>query len=120
MEVRVATQHVTHDGDHRFTIVLEENVLRHQIGGPAVLREQLEYLRAAMSLPSVTLGIIPFSADRSLLHPVEMFFMLDDARGNVELVSGWLRVTQPSEIEMYAQAFGRLAEMAVYGTRHGR
>ena len=90
-------------------------MLRHQIGGPAVLREQLEYLRAAMSLPSVTLGIIPFSADRSLLHPVEMFFLFDDERVDVELVSGWLRVTQPSEVEMYADAFRRLSEMAEYG-----
>jgi Domain of unknown function (DUF5753)/Helix-turn-helix domain len=115
VQVRVAKQHVTYEGDHQFTIVLEENVLRHQIGGPAVLREQLGHLRSAMSLPSVTLGIIPFSVDRSLLHPVEMFFMHDDAQVNVELVSGWLRVTQPSEVEMYAQAFARLAEMAVYG-----
>jgi transcriptional regulator with XRE-family HTH domain len=115
VEVRVAIQRVTREGDHRFTIVLEENVLRHQIGGPAVLREQLEYLRSAMSLPSVTVGIIPFSADRSVLHPVEMFFMHDDAQVNVELVSGWLRVTQPGEVEMYAGAFARLAEMAVYG-----
>ena len=115
VKVRVATQHVTYEGDHQFFIVLEESVLRHQIGGPAVLREQLEHLRASMSLPSVTLGIIPFSADRSLLHPVEMFFMHDDVQVNVELVSGWLRVTQPSEVEMYAEAFGRLAEMAVYG-----
>ena len=69
----------------------------------------------SMSLPSMTLGIIPFSADRSLLHPVEMFFMFDDAQVEVELVSGWLRVTQPSEVEMYADAFRRLSEMAVYG-----
>jgi len=116
VEVRVAKQHVTCEGDHQFTIVLEENVLRHRIGGPTVLREQLEYLRSAMSLPSVTLSIIPFSADRSLLHPVEMFFMHDDAQVNVELVSGWLRVTQPSEVEMYAQAFALLAEMAVHGS----
>ncbi len=115
VEVRVAKQHVTYEGDHQFTIVLEENVLRHQIGGPGVLREQLEHLRASMSLPSMTLGIIPFSADRSLLHPVEMFFMYDDVQVNVELVSGWLRVTQPSEVEMYAEAGGRLSEMAVYG-----
>ena len=113
--IRVAKQHVTYEGDHQFTIVLEENVLRHQIGGPAVLREQLQHLRASMSLASVTLGIIPFSADRSLLHPVEMFFMFDDAQVQVELVSGWLRVTQPSEVEMYADAFRRLSEMAVYG-----
>ena len=116
VEVRVATQHVTREGDHRFTIVLEENVLRHQIGGTAVLRGQLEYLRSAMSLPSVKLGIIPFSADRSALHPVEMFFMHDDAQVNIELVSGWLRVTQPGEVEMYAEAFARLAETAVYGS----
>lgn len=116
VQVRVATQHVIHEGDHQFTIVLEENVLRHQIGGAAVLREQLEHLRSAMSLPSVRLGIIPFSADRCVLHPVEMFFMHDDRQVNVELVSGWLRVTQPSEIAMYADAFARLSEMAVYGS----
>lgn len=116
VEVRVAKQHVIHEGDHQFAIVLEENVLRHQIGGPVVLRGQLEHLRNAMSLPSVTLGIIPFDADRSLLRPVEMFFLFDDTEVSVELVSGWLRVTQPSEIEMYAEAFRRLSEMAVYGT----
>ena len=115
VEVRVAKQHVTCEGDHQFTIVLEENVLRHQIGGADVLREQLQHLRSAMSLPSVTLGIIPFAADRALLRPVEMFFLFDDEQVDVELVSGWLRVTQPSEIQMYAEAFGRLAEMAVYG-----
>jgi transcriptional regulator with XRE-family HTH domain len=113
--VRVAKQHVTYEGDHQFFIVLEENVLRHQIGGPDALREQLEHLRASMSLPSMTLGIVPFSANRSLLHPVEMFFMFDNAQVQVELVSGWLRVTQPSEVEMYADAFRRLSEMAVYG-----
>jgi hypothetical protein len=96
--------------------VLEENVLRHQFGGAGVLRGQLEHLRAARSLPSLTLGVIPFSADRSLLCPVEMFFLHDDAQVNVELVSGWLRVTQPTEIGMYAEAFARLSEMAVYGS----
>jgi transcriptional regulator with XRE-family HTH domain len=116
VQVRVARQHVTYEGAHEFAIVLEETVLRHQIGGPAVLREQLEYLRTSMSLPSMTLGIIPFGADRSLLRPVEMFFLFDDKRADVELVSGWLRVTQPSEVEMYADAFRRLSEMALYGS----
>jgi hypothetical protein len=46
-----------------------------------------------------------------------MFFMHDSAQVNVELVSGWLRITQPGEVEMYAEAFTRLAEMAVYGKR---
>ena len=115
VEVRVAKQHVTCEGDRQFAIVLEENVLRHQIGGADVLRDQLRHLRSSMSLPSMTLGIIPLAADRSLLRPVEMFFLFDDEQVDVELVSGWLRVTQPSEIQMYAEAFARLAEIAVYG-----
>ena len=114
VEVRLARQHVTRDYARRFEVIVEENVLRHQIGGPAVLRDQLEHLRSAMSLPSVRLGVIPFSADRTPLHPVEMFFMHDDTQVNVELVSGWLRVTAPSEIALYADAFAKLAAMAVY------
>jgi hypothetical protein len=44
-----------------------------------------------------------------------MFFMYDDAEVQAELVSGWLRVTQPTEVEMYADVFTRLSRMAVYG-----
>ncbi|WP_211263963.1 hypothetical protein [Streptosporangium amethystogenes] len=33
----------------------------------------------------------------------------------MELVSVWLTVTQPREIEMYARVFAELAELAVYG-----
>jgi hypothetical protein len=36
---------------------------------------------------------------------------------NVELISGYLTVTQPGEIAMYAQMFARLAEIAIYGSR---
>ncbi len=114
VEVRLARQRVVYELDRGFSIVLEENVLRHQVGGPSVLREELEYLRSVMSVPSVRVGIIPFSADRSPVFPVEMFFMHDDVQVNVELVSGWLRVTQPSEIAMYAETFARFSGMAVY------
>jgi transcriptional regulator with XRE-family HTH domain len=113
--VRVARERVIREPDHEFAIILEENVLRHRIGGNGALREQLEHLRATMAVPSVQLGIIPFTADRSLLRPVEMFFMFDDTEVQAELVSGWLRVTQPTEIEMYGQAFTRMSQMAVYG-----
>lgn len=113
--VRMAREHVIYEPGHEFTVIVEENALRHRIGGSEAMGEQLEYLRAAMAVPSVRLGIIPFTADRSPLRPVEMFFMFDDTEVQVELVSGWLRVTQPSEIDMYLQAFTRLSQMAVYG-----
>jgi transcriptional regulator with XRE-family HTH domain len=113
--VRLARQEVIRQPGRKFEVLLEENALRHRIGGGSGLRQQLEHLRAAMAVPSVRLGIIPFTADRSPLRPVEMFFMYDDAEVQAELVSGWLRVTQPTEVEMYADVFTRLHRMAVYG-----
>jgi transcriptional regulator with XRE-family HTH domain len=113
--VRVAREHVIYEPGHEFAVLVEENVLRHRIGGNDALREQLGHLRAMMAVPSVQLGIIPFTADRSLLRPLEMFFMFDDTEVQVELVSGWLRVTQPTETGMYTEAFARLSQMAVYG-----
>jgi hypothetical protein len=115
VRVRIAKQHVTYEADRRFTILLEENALRHRIGGSDILRGQLRHLLAAASMPSVMLGIIPFLTDRSPLRPVEMFFLFDDAEVSVELVSGWLRMTEPTEVAMYADAFAKLAAMAVYG-----
>ncbi|HEV2371774.1 MAG TPA: DUF5753 domain-containing protein [Streptosporangiaceae bacterium] len=115
VRARVAKQFVTCDAERSFTILLEENALRHRIGGPDVLRDQLRHLLKTVSMPSVVLGIIPFDADRSPLRPVEMFFLFDDAEVSVELVSGWLRITEPTEVAMYADAFAKLADIAAYG-----
>jgi hypothetical protein len=117
VRVRVDKQHVVYEGDHRFAIVLEENVLRHPIGGAEVMAAQLGHLLVASGLPSVSLGIIPLGTDRSVIWPVEGFWMFDEEQVAVELVSGFLRVTQPSEIAMYADVFAALAKQAVYGAQ---
>ena len=49
-------------GNHRFALLVEESVLRYRIGSADVLAGQLGYLLEASELPSVSLGIIPFSA----------------------------------------------------------
>jgi transcriptional regulator with XRE-family HTH domain len=102
-------------GDHRYAIVLEEGTLYYQIGGPKVLAGQLRHLLSVAGLPSMSLGIIPQNVDRSVMWPVEMFFIFDDVQVNVELVSGFLTISQPREIAMYAKGFAQLAEAAVYG-----
>lgn len=113
--VRVAKQDVIHKPGRRFAVLLEEAALRYRIGGPAVLRAQLEHLLAVMDLPSVSIGIIPTDADRTVLRPVEMFFMFDDGQVAAEFVSGALSVTAPAEVRQYGEAFEMLAGMAVYG-----
>jgi transcriptional regulator with XRE-family HTH domain len=115
VQVRVDKQHVLHQGDHRFAIVLEESVLRYPVGGTETMAGQLGHLLTASTLPSVSLGVVPLGADRSAMWPVEGFWMFDDEQVNVELVSGHLTLTQPREIAMYADVFAQLAEHAVYG-----
>jgi hypothetical protein len=41
--------------------VIDEAVLRHAVGGPTVMREQLDHLIAMSELKTVHLGIIPLS-----------------------------------------------------------
>jgi transcriptional regulator with XRE-family HTH domain len=103
------------EGEHWFDVLVEQSVLRNVIGGAEVMAGQLGHLITVGSLPSVSLGIIPIGLDRDTIWPVEDFWIFDDKQVNVELVSGWLTITQPREIAMYAQVFARLSELAVRG-----
>jgi transcriptional regulator with XRE-family HTH domain len=103
------------EGDHRFFVVIEESVLRNVIGGADVMAGQLGHLITVASLPSVSLGIIPMGLERDVIWPVEDFWVFDDRQVNVELVSGWLTLTQPREIGMYAKTFSDLSDLAVRG-----
>ena len=76
---------------------------------------QLGHLITVASLPSVSLGIIPMGLERDVMWPVEDFWIFDNAQVNVELVSGWLTLTQPREIDMYGKAFNDLSDLAVRG-----
>lgn len=102
------------DGNHRFALLVEEEVLRHRIGDPDVMAGQLAYLLEVAGLPAVTLGVIPFTAERPV-WPLEAFTIFDDERVLVELLSAQVTVTAPSEILLYARAFDRLSGLAVYG-----
>ena len=105
------------EGDHRFLVLIEEAVLRNVIGGAEVMAGQLGHLITVASLPSVSLGIIPMGLGRDAVWPVEDFWVFDDRQVNVELVSGWLTLTQPREVAAYARTFGDLSEIAVRGAQ---
>ncbi|MFC4505923.1 MULTISPECIES: helix-turn-helix domain-containing protein [Streptomyces] len=111
---RMERQRVLYEGDRRFAFLVEESVLRNGTGGPDVQIGQLGHLLTVGTLPSVSLGVVPMRTDRSRM-PVEGFWIFDSAQVNVELVSGYLTLTQPSEVAEYADTFAELAESAVYG-----
>ncbi|MER7838563.1 helix-turn-helix transcriptional regulator [Streptomyces sp. NPDC096040] len=116
VEVRMRRARVIHEGDHRFATLVEENVLHHRVGDQDVMAGQLGNLLAAMSLPSMSLGIIPATAGREgVIWPLEQFTVFDGSRIHVELLAAKVTVTAPGELDIYLRAFARLTELAVYG-----
>ena len=115
--VRADRLRLLREGDHRFFVCIEESVLRNIIGGPEVMAGQLGHLITVASLPSVSFGIIPMGLERDVVWPVEDFWIFDDRQVNVELVSGWLTLTQPREIGMYSKAFSDLSDLAIRGAK---
>ncbi|MFC1437707.1 helix-turn-helix transcriptional regulator [Streptacidiphilus sp. N1-10] len=111
---RMVRQRVVSEGDHRIAVLLEESALRARIGGEAAMVGQLAYLLTVGMLTRVSLGIIPAAADRTM-WPTEGFWIFDDERVLVELVSAEITVTQPREILLYQRTFAELAQIAVYG-----
>ncbi|GAA1995251.1 helix-turn-helix transcriptional regulator [Catenulispora subtropica] len=114
VDARLARSRVIREGDHRFSLLVEESVLRHRIGSAETMAGQLGSLLEVMALPRVSLGVIPFSASRRM-WTLETFMLFDEAEVQVELLTAEVKVTAPSEIAVYARAFGELADMAVVG-----
>lgn len=114
---RMKRQRVLRRDGRTAAFLLEESVLRNGFGGPQVMSAQLGHLAEVTTWPAVSLGIIPASLDRGAAGPAEDFWIFDSEQVNVELISGYLTVTQPGEIAMYAQMFARFAEIAIYGSR---
>lgn len=111
---RMERQRVLYEGDRTFAFLVEESVLRSGIGGADVMTGQLGHLVSIASLPNVSLGVVPMRPDRQR-WPAEGFWIYDAAQVNVELISGYLTLTQPSEVAMYAETFAELSALALYG-----
>ncbi|WP_316529321.1 DUF5753 domain-containing protein [Kitasatospora brasiliensis] len=114
VEARLARSSVVFEGGRRFVAVIEESVLRYRIDDNEVMAGQLGHLLSIMSMPSVSLGIIPFTAARHM-WPTETFNLFDDRQAGVELLSAQVTVTAPTDLALYAQAFARFASLAVHG-----
>jgi transcriptional regulator with XRE-family HTH domain len=111
---RMDRQNVFYSGKQRFLFVIEEQALHTQVGDTHVMAGQLDQLLTLMSLPAISLGIIPAGGQRHALAQGS-FWMFDDARVQVETISAGLDITQPTEIGLYAQVFKLLQRSAVYG-----
>ncbi|MGW0845553.1 helix-turn-helix domain-containing protein [Streptomyces sp. NPDC002787] len=114
VQARLNRSRVVHEGHHRFALLLEETVLYYRVCGHAAMTAQLRYLLDIMSRPNVSLGIIPFTARRTV-WPLEAFYAFDDAQVALETLTAEVNITAPGEIRTYLKAFAELSRIAVHG-----
>ncbi len=110
---RMERQHILYRGDHRFHFIIAHQALLTTVGDIDVTLGQLDRLLAVMSLPRVTLGIIPAHAGYRVL--TNQFIMYDNRLIHVETISAELTISQPREIALYSKAFHELTRQAVRG-----
>jgi transcriptional regulator with XRE-family HTH domain len=111
---RMERQRVIYQRDKQFDVVLEEQALRTWFGTAETQAGQLDRMLAIMSLPGVTLGIIPMMTERTAVGSAG-FWIFDNSLAALETPTASIEVTRPQEIEMYARMFWHLKSAALYG-----
>lgn len=116
---RMARNAILREPGRTFAFVIEESVLRARLADADVMAGQLGQLLIDMTLPNVSLGVIPLSADRGRWI-TEAFTMHGEEMVEAELVSARIRVTQRSEVAQYSAVFAELSKLAVHGSEARR
>lgn len=101
-------------GDTKFHFVMTEAALKYRVCPPDVMAGQLGHLISMTTVPTIHVGIVPFSADMAI-GPLHGFYLYDNTLVLVELFTAVLNVSQPGEIGAYERVFGQMADAAVYG-----
>lgn len=112
--IRMDRQKALHRGAKRFVVVLEEQALRTWFGTAETQAGQLGRLLEIMSLPNVSIGIIPLMSERSAVASAG-FWIFDDSLVALETPTASIEVARPQEIQLYARMFEVLRQLAMYG-----
>lgn len=112
--VRMERQRVLYRSGRRIDCVLEEQALRTWFGTAETQAGQLDRLMAVMSLPTVSVGIIPLMTERDAVCSAG-FSMFDDDLVALETPTASIVVERPDEIALYGRMFETLGRSAVRG-----
>ncbi|MBH5337845.1 helix-turn-helix domain-containing protein [Streptomyces pactum] len=98
-------------------VVMDETVLRRPIGGPEIMREQIDRLIEATAAPNVQLQIMPFAAGPhpAMYGPFHIFRFpipeLPDIAYSESLV-GAVYIDQRDEVSVFLEALDRMCAQA--------
>ena len=110
---RLDRQRILRSGNHRFQFLLAEQTLRTRIGTAEDMVEQLDRVLGVMTLPNVSIGIIPATTGLGA-HTQTAFWIFDDDLVKVETLTAALDITRPDEIQIYVAMFDQMRQAAKF------
>ncbi|MFE5139544.1 helix-turn-helix transcriptional regulator [Streptomyces fagopyri] len=113
---------LTRDGAPRIWAVMDETALRRAVGGPEVMRAQIDKLIESTKLPNVTLQVVPFSTGPhpGTYGPFVLFrFAMPELPDMVysEYLTGAVYLDERSEVATHLEVMDRMAAQAATAHR---
>lgn len=114
VEVRLARQDVLRSNPPlELTAVLDEAVLRREVGGPEVMTQQLKRLLEAAKLPQVRLQVLPFAAGAHIGITGPFVIFSFPSRSDLDVVvldhlTSSLYLERKEDLRAYSEAFDTL------------
>ncbi|MBK3570914.1 MULTISPECIES: helix-turn-helix transcriptional regulator [unclassified Streptomyces] len=114
VQVRLARQDILRaDPPLELSVVLDEAVVRREVGGPGVMARQLERLVEAAHLPQVRLQVLPFAAGAhiGITGPFVIFSFPSTSDLDVVVLdhlTSSLYLERKEDLEAYSEAFNTL------------
>lgn len=99
-------------------LVVDEAAIRRAVGGPDVMREQLQHLVEMAGRPHIALQVLPFDvgAHPAMNGPFKLLSFPEEAGLDtiyVEVETGALYPDEPADFERYRWIFNRLCDLAL-------
>ncbi|HZB29937.1 MAG TPA: helix-turn-helix transcriptional regulator [Streptosporangiaceae bacterium] len=117
--LKTRRQALIRDNPLHLQAIVSETVLRQPVGGPAVMRAQLErLLEAGATLPNVTVRILPFAAGAPAAHTGPfVLLMFPEPTGlavvHLQSLTGGLFLEDPKDVERHVLAHEHLSAAAL-------
>ncbi|MFD9869107.1 helix-turn-helix domain-containing protein [Streptomyces niveus] len=100
------------------SIILNEAVIRRPVGGPAVMREQLERICTLTELPNVAVQVLPFSvgAHPAMHGPFTVLGFPDETVGDLAYLENLVDsgvLSEPQMVAPFIDTFDTLQDLAL-------
>ncbi|MGH3812079.1 MAG: DUF5753 domain-containing protein [Pseudonocardiaceae bacterium] len=118
--VRMQRQVILYSRAKTLRWVISEAGLRWRVGPSEVMAAQLDRLAALAVEPHLDLRVLPFERTAPVWHDHGFTILADRADGepdlvHLELLTGLVNITDPTEVAQYRAAYERLADLALRG-----